>query len=202
MSFPAPTARERLLFKPELAFSADGSKFALAMSQDGPEVSVWNIRSKTPIKTFVEVPKYGIGRRVRNLQFSSGKSGKEALVFVEVCPMFTFWYPRLSNRWSEFLESSSPLLRNHSCDRCDVVWDGRNCFLKVQRVRQSWNVHRSGCTFLRSKWGNSVCRIWRNNLRVGHAEKWAWSRMVDWGGVGCLAQQIYFITLFVVHLNK
>ena len=90
MSFPAPTARERLLFKPELAFSADGSKFALAMSQDGPEVSVWNIQSKTPLKTFMEVPRHGDGRRVRNLQFSSGKSGKEALVFVEVCPMFKF----------------------------------------------------------------------------------------------------------------
>ena len=91
ISFPAPTPRERnLLFDPELAFSADGSKFAMAMSQRGPGVSVWDIQSKTPLKTFVEVPKYGNGRRVGNLHFSSGKSGKEALVFVEVCPMFTF----------------------------------------------------------------------------------------------------------------
>ena len=91
MSFPAPTAREHDLFiAPELAFSADGSKFAMAMSQGVPGVAVWDIQSKTPIKTFVEVPKYGDGRRVGNLQFSSGKSGKEALVFVEVCPMFTF----------------------------------------------------------------------------------------------------------------
>ena len=91
MSFPAPTARERnLFFEPDLAFSADGSKFAMAMSQGGPGVSVWNIQSKIPLKTFVEVPKYGRGRVIGNLQFSSGKSGKEALVFVEVCPMFTF----------------------------------------------------------------------------------------------------------------
>ena len=92
MSFPAPTARERrLLFEPELAFSADGSKFAVAVSHGGLGVSVWNIQSKSPLKTFVEVPKYGDGRRaLGNLQFSSGKSGKEALVFVEVCPMFTF----------------------------------------------------------------------------------------------------------------
>ena len=91
MSFPAPTAREKLLlFEPELAFSADGSKFAMAMSHGGPGVSVWDIQSKTPLKTFVEVPKYGDSRFVGNLQFSSGKSGKEALVFVEVCLMFTF----------------------------------------------------------------------------------------------------------------
>ena len=91
MSFPAPTARERnlLLCDSELAFSADGSKFAVAMSHGGPGVSVWDIQSKTPLKTFMEVPKNGNGNRV-NLQFSSGKSGKEALVFVQVCLMFTF----------------------------------------------------------------------------------------------------------------
>ena len=91
MSFPAPTDPEIYLgFPSELAFSADGSKFAMAMSQGGRGVSVWNIQSKTPLKTFNEVPKYGDGGRVGNLQFSSGKSGKEALVFVEVCLMFTF----------------------------------------------------------------------------------------------------------------
>ena len=91
MSFPAPTDPEIYLGYPsELAFSADGSKFAMAMSQGSPGVSVWNIQSKTPLKTFVEVPKYENRRFVRNLQFKSGKSGKEALVFVEVCPMFTF----------------------------------------------------------------------------------------------------------------
>ena len=91
MSFPAPTARERsLVFDPELAFSANGSKFAMAIRHGGLGVSVWDIRSKTPIKTFVEVPKYGYRVRLGNVQFSSGKSGKEALVFVEVCPMFTF----------------------------------------------------------------------------------------------------------------
>ena len=91
ISFPAPTDRESyLLFEPELAFSADGSKFAMAMSEGGPGVSVWDIQSKTPFKIVMEVPKYGDSRLVCNLQFSSGKSGKEVLVFVEVCPMFTF----------------------------------------------------------------------------------------------------------------
>ena len=91
ISFPAPMAQAGdLIYQPELAFSTNGSKFAMAMSQGGPGVSVWDIQSKTPIKTFVEVPKYRNSRRVENLQFSSGKSGKEALVFVEVCPMFTF----------------------------------------------------------------------------------------------------------------
>ena len=91
MSFPTPTDPEKYLGSAlELAFSADGSKFAMTMSQGDPRVSVWDIRSKTPLKTFMEVPKYGGSRLVRNLQFSSGKSGKEALVFVEVCPMITF----------------------------------------------------------------------------------------------------------------
>ena len=91
MSFAVPPARANFLFfGPELAFSVDGSKFAMTMNQGGPGVSVWDIQSKNPLKTFVEVPKYGGGRRVGNLQFSSGKSGKEALVFVEVCPMITF----------------------------------------------------------------------------------------------------------------
>ena len=90
MTFPAPTDPEVNFFPSELAFSADGSKFAMAISEGNPGVSVWDIQSKTPLKTFVEVPKYGDGRHVENLQFSSGKSGKEALVFVEVCPMFTF----------------------------------------------------------------------------------------------------------------
>ena len=91
MSFPAPMAREgNFPTESELAFSANGSKFAMARSHGGPGVSVWDIQSNTPFKTFVEVPKYGDIRRVENLQFSSGKSGKEALIFVEVCPMFTF----------------------------------------------------------------------------------------------------------------
>ena len=81
---------ESAVFAPDLAFSADGSKFAMAMSLGEPGVSVWNIQSKNPLKTFVEVPEYVHGRCVENLQFSSGKSGKEALVFVEVCPMITF----------------------------------------------------------------------------------------------------------------
>ena len=85
VSFPG-----HLFLDPQLAFSADGSKFAVAVSRRSARVAVWNIQSKTPLKTFVEVPKYGGGRHIGNLQFSSGKSGKEALVFVEVCPMFTF----------------------------------------------------------------------------------------------------------------
>ena len=90
MSFPGPTIESHFFFQPDIAFSADGSKFAMAMSQCDPGVSVWDIQNKTPLKTFTEVPKNGDLRHVGNLQFSSGKSGKEALVFVEVCLMFTF----------------------------------------------------------------------------------------------------------------
>ena len=73
----------------ELAFSADGSKFALGMACGG--VSVWDIRSKVPLQTFTESPwPKRVFRHRRFLQFSSGNLGKEILVFVEVRLMFTF----------------------------------------------------------------------------------------------------------------
>jgi len=92
MSIPTvPRAPDSSLISvPELAFSADGSKFAMAMARS--RVSVWDIQSKVPLKTFTGVPhrsKYQ-DQSVRYLQFSSGKLGKEALVFVEVHLMFTF----------------------------------------------------------------------------------------------------------------
>jgi hypothetical protein len=90
MSIPIPKAPETFPFiqTPKLAFSANGSKFAMVMSCR--RVSVWNIRSKVPLKSFTEVPKSGYDRPVQYLEFSSGKSGKETLVFVEVRLMFTF----------------------------------------------------------------------------------------------------------------
>ena len=76
-----------LIEPPELAFSADGSKFAMGMDCSG--VSAWSIQSKVPLQTFMEVfkPRY---QPRRWLQFSCGNSEKEILVFVEVCLMFTF----------------------------------------------------------------------------------------------------------------
>ena len=79
--------------EPEVAFSADGSKFAMAM--DGGRVSVWDIQSKTLLQTSMKVPKSNhVDWRVDFLQFSGGNLGrnlgKEALVFVRVCLMFTF----------------------------------------------------------------------------------------------------------------
>ena len=74
---------------PETAFSADGSKFALAM--DGRGVSVWDVRSKVPLQTFMETPwPKELDQPQRFLQFISGNSGQEILVFVEVCLMFIF----------------------------------------------------------------------------------------------------------------
>ena len=77
-------------YPPELAFSADGSKFATDVALG--RVSVWDIRSEVPLKTFMTVPKPKHNTQpVQYLQFSSGKLGKEALVFVQVCPViFTF----------------------------------------------------------------------------------------------------------------
>ena len=92
MSIPIPRFPEDSLIDlqtPVIAFSADGSKFAMAMGCGG--VSVWDIRSNLPLKTFMEVSRSNYHDRfVPYLQFSSGKSGKEALAFVEVCLMFTF----------------------------------------------------------------------------------------------------------------
>ena len=94
MSIPIPRGPETSSLFPPVppipAFSADGSKFAMTvMAHSG--MSVWDIQSKVPLKTFMEVPKSDDNDvNVRYLQFSSGKLGKEALVFVEVCPMFMF----------------------------------------------------------------------------------------------------------------
>ena len=74
---------------PEVAFSADGSKFAVAIACGG--VYVWDIRSKVPLGTFTELPwPKNISRPLRYPQFCRGNSGKEILVFVEVCLMSTF----------------------------------------------------------------------------------------------------------------
>ena len=73
---------------PECAFSTDGSKFAMAVDRSG--VSVWDIRSKIPLRTFTDVPWQTIYLPLRYPRFSGGNLGKEILVFVEVCLMFTF----------------------------------------------------------------------------------------------------------------
>ena len=80
----------RTFWAPLLAFSADGSKFAIAM--DRGIVSVWDIQKKVPLKTFMDVPKssHNDDPLVQYLQFSSGQLGKEVLVFVEVCSTYTF----------------------------------------------------------------------------------------------------------------
>ena len=84
MSIPLPLRSPLDRQNPALAFSSDGSKFAMAMACG--KVSVWDIRSKVPLKTFLKVPK----SRIHHLQFNSGKLGKEVLVFVEVrLPMFS-----------------------------------------------------------------------------------------------------------------
>ena len=92
ISIPIPWAQETFPLSRtplDLAFSADGSKFAMTISLD--RVSVWDSRSKIPIKTFMEVSKSDHNDlRIRYLQFSSGKLGKAALVFVEVRLIFIF----------------------------------------------------------------------------------------------------------------
>ena len=91
MSIPIPRVQEiSAVQAPEFSFSPDGSKFAMAT--DYGRVFVWDIRSKLPLKTPMEVHESNNyhGWSERYLQFSSGESGKEALVFVEVCLLLTF----------------------------------------------------------------------------------------------------------------
>ncbi|EDR00612.1 uncharacterized protein LACBIDRAFT_295707 [Laccaria bicolor S238N-H82] len=74
LSFPVAETE----YLPEFAFSADGSKFAVAMEQG---VFVWDIRSKVPLRRFT-----GISSDYETLQypqFSSGNLGQEILVFAE-----------------------------------------------------------------------------------------------------------------------
>ena len=87
MSIPIPRGPENsnaYLQNPILVFSADGSKFAV--STNPGRVSVWDIRSKVPLKTFI-FPQCDY---FQYIQFSSGELGKEVLVFVTVRLMFTF----------------------------------------------------------------------------------------------------------------
>ena len=64
------------------AFSADGYKFAIATA-DGV-VSVWDLRSKAPLNLFMADASRHDDWSIFILQFHSGISGKEVLVFVEV----------------------------------------------------------------------------------------------------------------------
>ena len=89
MSIPHHRVTPRFIDPPELAISANGSKFAMGMACG--RVSVWNMQSKIPLQNFTEAlwPK-DLAQPQRFLQFVSGNLGKEILVFVEVCLMFTF----------------------------------------------------------------------------------------------------------------
>ena len=87
-----PVATRFLYDPPEIAFSANGSKFAVVMDRSGMSVCVWDIRSQVPLRTFMKAPlvKGPSDQTKRFLQFTSGNLGKEILVFVEVCLIFTF----------------------------------------------------------------------------------------------------------------
>ncbi|EDR04825.1 uncharacterized protein LACBIDRAFT_304117 [Laccaria bicolor S238N-H82] len=66
-------------YSPQFAFSADGSKFVMAMARGG--VFVWDTRSKVPLRTFTGNPL--LIQPQQFLQFNSGNLGKEILVSVE-----------------------------------------------------------------------------------------------------------------------
>ena len=90
MSVPTPESPGAHIFcGPLFAFSADGSKFAMAWGRGGG--LVWDIRSRVPLKALMEDSKYNHDNGyVRRLQFSSGKLGKEVLVLLEVRQMLIF----------------------------------------------------------------------------------------------------------------
>ena len=87
------TNRNKVELKtPSLAFSVDGTRFATG-TNDGV-VSVWDIRSKIPLKVLevdVPLPKHvPLSPYIQFLQFSSGIFGREVLVFTaEVSRYFT-----------------------------------------------------------------------------------------------------------------
>jgi WD40 repeat protein len=68
---------------PSFVFSADGSKFATA-TPDGV-VTIWDAQNGLHLKVYVvEVPSHVTLWPISFLQFSSGISGREVLVFMEV----------------------------------------------------------------------------------------------------------------------
>ena len=75
--------REMPAWAPSLVFSADGSKFATA-TPDGV-VTIWDAQNGLHLKVYVvEVPSRVTLWPISFLQFSSGISGREVLVFMEV----------------------------------------------------------------------------------------------------------------------
>ena len=90
MSVPIPESQGVWVWRgPFFAFSADGSKFAMAWGRGGG--FVWDIQSRVPLKALMEDSKYNHDNGyVRRLQFSSGKLGKEILVLLEVRLMLIF----------------------------------------------------------------------------------------------------------------
>jgi len=100
MPNPKGTNREIVFKAPLLAFSADGTKFA-AGTIDGV-VSVWDVRSKIPLKVFeVDVVKSFPQWQLQCLQFSSGIPDREVLVFLTV--VSRYFYSELPtyllNKW-------------------------------------------------------------------------------------------------------
>jgi len=75
--------KEMPAWAPSLVFSANGSKFATATPNG--VVTIWNAQNGLPLKVFVvEVPSRVTLWPMSLLQFSSGISGREVLVFMEV----------------------------------------------------------------------------------------------------------------------
>jgi len=137
VSIPNPNGTNRkranAFGAPLLAFSADGTKFA-AGTADGV-VSVWDVRSKIPLKVYkVDVSSVMnngndmIQSPIRYLQFSSGILGREVLVFMEVSWCFSSNFPiDLWNKWP--LGQSCNWSEDHPPNRCNIVWNGRNSLL-------------------------------------------------------------------------
>ncbi|EDR04753.1 uncharacterized protein LACBIDRAFT_330365 [Laccaria bicolor S238N-H82] len=84
VSIPNPNGADRKGGRaraPLLAFSADVTKFAVG-TDDGV-LSVWDVRSKTPLRVFeVDVPREVLSLPTSYLHFSSGIIGKEILAFI------------------------------------------------------------------------------------------------------------------------
>ncbi|EDR04733.1 uncharacterized protein LACBIDRAFT_330335 [Laccaria bicolor S238N-H82] len=140
MSIPIPRVSKTFENSPpSITFSADGSKFAMSMGHG--RVSAWDIRNiEVPLKTCMDsVPKsnsYGAGY----LQFSSGKLGKEVLVFVE-----SLAFIHVIDATSFETEEILPVKLKYGLAVCALFFDpsGETLYVEVIGTLYEWDLRKN-----------------------------------------------------------
>ncbi|EDR00725.1 uncharacterized protein LACBIDRAFT_313184 [Laccaria bicolor S238N-H82] len=128
---------------PRVVFSANGSKFAIAMN--GGRVSVWDIQSKVPLKTFI-APQNDYD--IDDLQFSSGKLGKEVLVFVERKSFSDPDIIRMIDATLFEMEETITLQRSKSYIRVGALFfdpSGGTLYAEQNGILYEWDLQNNKC---------------------------------------------------------